>query len=143
MHMKKYEVLSARGLLSLSVVEPQDMTSELISELIKSLDLERVNNVSVAMQAFSMVRQQELMEELQSRDSNFDETGLYMIEESGFGVSVDMFLPNELHETEWQKQIDRLESERFTIQTSEISAPARLIFIEIRLAEFKFAQMKY
>lgn len=137
--MEKYTSLEAAGLLSPSVIEPADMARGMISVLLNEIQQGLKGSAPVTLRAFWLIRQEELLAELSNRAVDVTDAGRYTFTSSGFGVHPDMFEPEELHHTEWQKSIDRFIRERDLIQSSGIKAPARLVFIEIRVAEFKKA----
>ena len=140
--MEKYMTLQAAGFLSPQVIEPADMTTQMLSSLLREMSREGQRSAEsspIAQRAFSLIRQEELVTELSNRAAGSDHSGHYTLTTAGFGVSPDMFDAAELHHTEWQKSVDRFISERDLIISSGIKAQARLVFLEIRLAEFRTA----
>ena len=140
--MEKYRSLEAAGFLSRNVIEPADMTTQMLSAVLHEINQESQalhGSSAVALRAFFLIRQEELRIELHNRVTSANVAGRYSLTSPGFGVHPDMFEAEELHHTEWQKSIDRLIRERDLIESSGVKALARFVFIEIRLAEFRNA----
>lgn len=140
--MEKYAILKAAGFLSPEVIEPGDMTTAMVKYLlheVSPLNPKSDSVPGVSYQMFRLIRSVELGEELDNRTAGQRDVGLYDFTTPGFGVSSDQFDPEEFHPSEWPKSIDRFTRERDLILRAGIKAPARLVFIEIRVAEFKKA----
>ncbi len=138
--MKKYEALKTAGFLSFMVIEPGDMTNAMLAGSMRTAEVS--SQSSLAYRVFWLIRSVELLVEWDTRIPGYEDPGRYKLTSSGFGVSPDVFEVEELHHTEWQKSVDRFIHERDLILQSGIKAPARLVFLEIRLAEFRAAMRK-
>lgn len=127
----------ASNTFTVDLIEPADMSMDLIEWHISAIERQLSAfgaSVPGAYQAFADIRLPELRAE---KERQRDVAQRFAVPQGGLGVPGWMFMPDELHHTEHEKVVTRLQRELDLIEEHPVTAPARVAFLEQRIKDFK------